>query len=187
MGRHDRNNEKGFSSHIIINIHLHDDLSNTKVGVPVPCTCLPDPPGPLPRQPAPIFINLRDLVFNFVKKKFLRLFLFTVADCFFSNQDFYRYRRVSLDLLSSVNRMIVEQSVHMSQWSHNLLNFCAHVHNIEPWPGYRALLGILLLSALSHFLSISLSLYLSISLSLYLYLSLHLSVCISLSPKLKAR
>jgi hypothetical protein len=31
-------------------------------------------------------------VFNFAKKKFLRLFLFSVADFFFSDQDFYRYR-----------------------------------------------------------------------------------------------
>jgi hypothetical protein len=32
------------------------------------------------------------LVFNFAEKKFLRLFLFSVADFFFSDQDFYRYR-----------------------------------------------------------------------------------------------
>jgi hypothetical protein len=38
--------------------------------------------APLPHQPAPIFINLRGLVFNFVKKKFLRLSLFFVADFF---------------------------------------------------------------------------------------------------------
>jgi hypothetical protein len=44
--------------------------------------------APLPHQPAPILINLRGLVFNFVKKKFLRLSLFVVADFFSRTKTF---------------------------------------------------------------------------------------------------
>jgi hypothetical protein len=32
------------------------------------------------------------LVFNFINKKFLQLFLFSVADFFFLDEVFYRYR-----------------------------------------------------------------------------------------------
>ncbi len=49
----------------------------------MPCTGLPatPPPGP-PLQSAGTHLNLRGLVFDFINKKFLRLFLFSVAEYF---------------------------------------------------------------------------------------------------------
>jgi hypothetical protein len=55
------------------------------VGVPMPCTGLPAPPPPQSARP---HLNLRGLVFNFINKKFLWLFLFSVADYFSRTKSF---------------------------------------------------------------------------------------------------
>ncbi len=47
----------------------------------------PSPP-PTPRRTAHILLNLRGLVFNFINKKFLLLFLFSVADFFSRTKSF---------------------------------------------------------------------------------------------------
>jgi hypothetical protein len=71
-----------------------ENLLVTRWGVPVPCTCpparpLPSPsPPPTPHRTAHILLNLRGLVFNFINKKFLLLFLFSVADFFSRTKSF---------------------------------------------------------------------------------------------------
>jgi hypothetical protein len=54
----------------------------------------PPPPAPPSRSASPHFVKFKRFGVQFLisLKKFLLLFLFSVADFFFSDEDFYRYR-----------------------------------------------------------------------------------------------
>ncbi len=68
----------------------------------MPCMGLPARPPPSPPSASP-HLNLRGLVFNFTNKKFLLLFLFSVADFFSRTKSFIDIDNVILHHFSNSN------------------------------------------------------------------------------------